>query len=54
VIDEDYLSPDLLTEKVHELYCSRQTYIDAMEKSRQTDAIPTILSLFEEVRAKTM
>lgn len=54
VIDEDYLSPDLLTEKVHELYCSRQTYIDAMEKSRQTDAIPTLLSLFEEVRAKTM
>jgi len=30
VIDEDYLSPGLLIEKVHALYCSRQTYIDAM------------------------
>lgn len=29
VIDEDYLSPGLLIEKVHALYCSRQTYIDA-------------------------
>lgn len=54
VIDEDYLSPDLLTEKVHELYCSRQTYIDAMEKSRQTNAIPTILDIFEEIRTKSV
>ena len=46
VIDEDYLSPGLLIEKVHALYCSRQTYIDAMGKSRQTNAIPSILERF--------
>ena len=50
VIDEDYLSPDLLTEKVQELYCERQSYIDIMEKSQQTNAIPAIISLLEEVR----
>ena len=49
VIDEDYLSPDLLVEKVHALYCSRQTYIDAMEKSRQTNAIPSILEILNEI-----
>lgn len=49
VIDEDYLSPRLLTEKVQELYFSRQTYIDAMGKSQQTDAISTIIGLLEEV-----
>ena len=49
VIDEDYLSPALLTEKVQELYFSRQTYIDAMRGSQQTDAISTILGLLDEV-----
>lgn len=49
VIDEDYLSPDLLTEKVHELYFTRQTYIDAMSKSLQTNAIATIINLLDEV-----
>ena len=49
VIDEDYLSPGLLIEKVHALYCSRQTYIDAMEKSRQTNAIPSILEILNEI-----
>lgn len=49
VIDEDYLSPGLLTEKVQELYFTRQTYIDAMSKSQQTNAIPTIMKLLDEV-----
>lgn len=49
VIDEDYLSPGLLIEKVHALYCSRQTYTDAMEKSRQTNAIPSILEILNEI-----
>ncbi len=49
VIDEDYLSPDLLTEKVQELYFTRQTYIDAMGKSQQTNAISTIVRLFDEI-----
>lgn len=49
VIDEDYLSPDLLTEKVQELYFTRQTYVDAMSKSQQTNAINTIISLLDDV-----
>ena len=49
VIDEDYLSPGLLIEKVHALYGSRQTYIDAMGKSRQTNAIPSILEILNEI-----
>ena len=49
VIDEDYLSPALLTEKVQELYCSRQTYISAMRGSQQTNAIDTIVKLLDEV-----
>lgn len=49
VIDEDYLSPNLLTEKVQELYFTRQTYISAMGKSQQTNAISTIVKLLEEV-----
>lgn len=47
-IDDDYLSPDLLTEKVMELYCSRQVYIDAMNRSSQLGSIKTIIKLIEE------
>lgn len=52
VIDEDYLSPDLLTEKVQELYFTRQTYLDAMSKSQQTNAIPVIINLLDDVIAE--
>lgn len=48
VIDEDDLSETLLSEKVHELYFTKQTYIDAMGKSRQSNAIKTIIGLIEE------
>lgn len=47
VIDDDYLSADLLTEKVTELYFTRQTYIDAMGKSSQLSSIKTIMHLIE-------
>ena len=50
VIEEDYLDCDTLTDKVHELYCNRQSYIDAMNKSTQTDPIKTIMNLIEEVQ----
>ncbi len=50
VIEEEFLDNDTLTEKVHELYCNRQTYIDAMSKSTQTDSINTIIRLIEEVQ----
>lgn len=47
VIDEDDLSEKLLTEKVHELYFSKQTFLDAMGKSEQSDAIHKIMELIE-------
>lgn len=49
VIDEDYLSPDLLVEKIQELYFNRQTYINAMGTSQQMNAAGTITQLLETV-----
>ena len=49
VIDEDYLSPDLLVEKVHELYSSRSSYVETMSKSLQTNAISVITGVLEEI-----
>ena len=49
VVDEDDLTTKLLVEKVQELYFTRLTYIDAMGKSSQRDAISTIISVIEEV-----
>lgn len=48
VIDDDYLTESLLVEKVHELYFTRQTYIDAMGRSSQLNSIRTIMELIEE------
>lgn len=48
VIDEDDLSEKLLSEKIHELYFTKQTYVDAMSKSNQSDAISTIIGLIED------
>ena len=50
VIDEEYLDADMLVDKVHELYFNRQSYIDAMSRSTQTDSIKTIFSLIESVQ----
>lgn len=49
VIDEDYLTENLLVEKVQELYCSKQNYIDTMKQSQQKDAISTITGLIKEL-----
>ena len=49
VIDEDDLSEKLLAEKIHELYFTKQTYIDTMSKSNQSDAINTIIGLIEDI-----
>lgn len=49
VIDEDYLSPDLLVEKVLELYDTKDSYIRTMGKSQQTNAISTIAAVLEEI-----
>lgn len=48
VLNEDDLTPELLADKVHELYFTRQTYHDAMSKSGQMDSIQTIMNLIKE------
>ena len=48
VIGEDDLTTQMLVDKVHELYFSRQTFRDAMNNSGQMDSIRTILRLIEE------
>ena len=52
VIHDDYLSPNLLVEKVVELYFMRQTYIDAMGKSGQLGSIKAIMNLIENETAQ--
>lgn len=49
VIDEDYLTTRLLSEKVHELYSNRESYRSAMSLSGQMDSIKTILKLIQEI-----
>ena len=51
VINEDDLTTDLLVDKIHELYLSRQTFRSAMNDSGQMDSIKTIMSLIQEVTA---
>lgn len=53
VINEDDLTTDLLVDKVHELYFSRQTFRDAMSDSGQMDSIRTIVKLIEEAVGET-
>lgn len=52
VLDDDNLSPDLLAEKVMELYFTRQTYLDAMGKSNLLASIKSIMKLIEDAVAK--
>lgn len=52
VVDEDDLTSKLLVEKVQELYFTRLTYINAMSKSSQKDAIGTITSIIENIAAE--
>ena len=49
VINDDDLSPELLVEKVTELYFTRQTFIEAMGRSHQPGSISTITGLIEEI-----
>lgn len=48
VADEDYLTAVTLTEKIHELYFTRQSYIDAMQNSKIKDSTDTIIALIED------
>lgn len=52
VVDEDDMTEKLLTDKVHELYFTRHTYIENMEKSNQLGSIQTIADLIESVVEK--
>ncbi len=49
VIQEDDMTTDLLVDKVHELYFSRQTFRDAMNDSGQMDSVRTIMGLIESL-----
>lgn len=48
VIQEQDLTPELLVEKIMELYFTRQIYIDAMNSSLQMSSIASIMKLIEE------
>ena len=48
VADEDDLTPFSLVEKVHELYFTRQSYIEAMQNCGHRNSIDTITGLIEE------
>lgn len=52
VIDEDDLIDSILVEKVHEVYFSRQMYMDAMDKSNQLGSIQAIMKLINDAAAK--
>lgn len=49
VINDDDLSPELLAEKVTELYFNRLSYMEAMNKSHQLGSVTTITNLIEEI-----
>lgn len=51
VLNEEDLTPELLGDKVHELYFTRQIYHDAMSRSGQMDSIHTIMNLIQEAAA---
>ena len=45
---EEEITPEKLLAAVNDLYKNRQSYIDAMEASPQSDAINKIMSLIQE------
>ena len=50
VLDEEQMTASILTGLIHELYISKQQYIDAMKQSGQMNAVSTIINLIEEVQ----
>lgn len=52
VLEEEDLTPQTLLDSLKKLYADRQTYIEAMEKSAQSDAIRIITGLIEEAAAR--
>ncbi|MBR6909052.1 MAG: UDP-N-acetylglucosamine--N-acetylmuramyl-(pentapeptide) pyrophosphoryl-undecaprenol N-acetylglucosamine transferase, partial [Lachnospiraceae bacterium] len=52
VLDQDTLTPELLTDTVCAVYEDRDSYIHAMEKSTMQNAIPVIISLIKNTIGK--
>ncbi len=52
VINEDDLTAELLSDRVHELFSNRQSYHDAMSRSGQMDSVRTIMKLIEETASR--
>lgn len=48
VLEEDDITKQILVDKVRELFCNRQFYIDTMAESKQLDAITTIANIIDE------
>ena len=48
VLKEEDLTPSLLLETIQKLYTNRHSYIQAMENSRQSDAISAVIQLINE------
>ena len=49
VLEEETLSPEVLLNTIQKLYESRRTYVAAMEKSQQNEAIGKIVTLIGQV-----
>lgn len=50
ILEEEALTKEALVSSVQELFCNRQSYIEAMTKSSQMQPILTIVSLIEKYR----
>lgn len=48
VLQEEDITPQLLADKVHELYANRNAFVDTMKQSGQLDSIATIMELINQ------
>ena len=52
VLQEEDITPQLLSDKVHELYSKRNDFVDTMKQSGQLDSISTIMELIGDAAAE--
>ena len=52
VLDEDTMTDAIFLEAIEDLYANRQTYMEAMQKSEQTNSVETVIQLIEEACAE--
>ena len=52
LVEEENLTPQVLTDRLLKLYENRQGYIDAMGKSTQKNGVNVILGLIDEITGK--